>query len=51
MNPAVPLALAMLLYFWSSFGYFREQRIGLTIAFIGYSIGNIGLIIDYFEMK
>lgn len=50
--PVIPLILAGLLYILQSLGYFWfVNRIGMTIAFIGYSIGNIGLIIDYFEMK
>lgn len=47
---ALPLLLAGLLYLWQSANYFfRLQRIGLTIAFIGYTIGNVGLMIDVYE--
>lgn len=48
----IPLVLAACLYVMQSVGYFFiVHRIGMTIAFIGYTIGNIGLLIDYFEMK
>jgi hypothetical protein len=46
----LPLFLAMLLYLWQSGNYFfRLHRVGLTIAFIGYTLGNIGLMIDIYE--
>ena len=51
MTATLPLVIAMLLYLWMSINYIRVPRIGMTVAFIGYSIGNIGLIIDYFETK
>jgi hypothetical protein len=48
----LPLVLAGLLYVMQSFGYFFiVKRIGMTIAFVGYTIGNIGLLIDYYEMR
>ena len=48
----IPMILAGLLYVLQSLGYFFVVgRIGMTIAFIGYTIGNVGLLIDYFEMK
>jgi hypothetical protein len=53
MNPlwigALPLGLGALLYVFQTFGYFHVRRIGMMIAFVGYTIGNIGLLIDYFE--
>lgn len=52
MNPAIPIALAMGLYVWSSFNYwYGEKRIGMTLCFLGYALANIGLIIDAYEMK
>jgi hypothetical protein len=51
MNPMFPLAVATLLYAWQSINYTGEQRIGMMITFIGYAIANIGLIIDFYEMK
>jgi hypothetical protein len=52
MTGVTPIALATLLYIWMSFNYLSGQRrIGMTICFIGYSIANIGLIIDFFEPK
>jgi hypothetical protein len=46
----MPLFLAMMLYLWQSGNYFfKLHRVGLTIAFIGYSLGNIGLMIDIYE--
>jgi hypothetical protein len=48
----LPLVLAGLLYVLQSMGYFFVvRRIGMTVAFIGYTIGNIGLLIDYYEMR
>jgi hypothetical protein len=48
----LPLVLAGLLYVWQSANYFfKMQRIGLTIAFIGYTIGNIGFVIDAYEQS
>ena len=52
MNGVIPIVLATFLYVWMSFNYFAGQRrIGMTICFIGYSIANIGLIIDFFEVR
>lgn len=51
MNPMIPLAIATLLYMWQSLNYKGEYRIGMTITFIGYAIANIGLIVDFYEMK
>ena len=48
----IPLILAAVLYLIQSMGYyFMVHRVGMTIAFCGYLIGNLGLIIDYYEMK
>lgn len=47
-----PLAIGMLLYVWQSANYyFGLKRVGLTLAFLGYSIGNLGLLIDAYEMN
>lgn len=52
MSGPTPIIIATLLYVWMSFNYFAGQkRIGMTICFIGYSLANIGLIIDYYEPK
>ena len=46
----LPLMLGALLYTWQSYNYFFGlKRVGLCIAFVGYTIGNIGLIIDAYE--
>lgn len=46
----LPLLLAGLLYVWQSANYyFKLKRIGLAIAFVGYTIGNIGFMIDAWE--
>jgi hypothetical protein len=44
-----PLLAGALLYVFQSMGYFGRHRIGMTIAFCGYTIGNIGLLIDAYE--
>lgn len=46
----LPLVLGAALYTWQSYNYYTGlSRIGLCIAFVGYTIGNIGLIIDAYE--
>jgi Ni/Fe-hydrogenase subunit HybB-like protein len=45
----IPLVLAALLYVLQAAGYFAVGRIGMTVAFVGYVVGNIGFIIDFFE--
>lgn len=47
----LPLGLGALLYIWQSLNYLGVRRIGMMLAFIGYTIGNIGLIIDFYESK
>lgn len=49
---AFPLILAGILYVLQASGYFLFQhRFGMTLTFIGYAIGNLGLLIDYYEMQ
>jgi hypothetical protein len=50
MSPAVFLSLVGLMYIFTTFSYFKVRRIGMMIAFIGYTIGQIGLIIDSIEV-
>lgn len=50
MSPHVFLSLVGLMYIFTTFSYFKVRRIGMMIAFIGYTIGQIGLIIDSFEV-
>jgi hypothetical protein len=38
------------MYIVTCFSYFRIRRVGMAIAFIGYTVGQIGLIIDAYEM-
>jgi Ni/Fe-hydrogenase subunit HybB-like protein len=45
----MPLILATLLYLWQSYSYHTKVRIGMMLTFIGYSVANIGLIIDFYE--
>lgn len=48
----LPIILAGLLYVVQSMGYyFMVHRIGMTLTFVGYAVANIGLIIDFYEMK
>jgi hypothetical protein len=46
-----PLAAGAILYVFQSLGYFSRLRLGMTIAFFGYTIGNIGLLIDAYEVQ
>jgi len=50
MSPHIFLSLVGLMYIFTMFSYFKIRRIGMAIAFIGYTIGQIGLIIDSFEV-
>lgn len=34
-----------LVYLWVAVNYFKDGQIGLGISFIGYAIGNAGLVI------
>lgn len=45
----LPLFLGIILYIWQSANYFGLNRIGLSIAFTGYVIGNLGLAYDIYE--
>lgn len=50
MNPQLFLSIVGLMYILTCLSYFRVKRIGMMIAFIGYTIGQVGLIIDAYEM-
>lgn len=50
MSPHIFLSLVGLMYIFTTLSYFKVRRIGMMIAFIGYTIGQIGLIIDSFEV-
>jgi len=45
----MPLILATFLYLWQSYSYHTKIRVGMMLTFIGYSVANIGLIIDFYE--
>ena len=47
--PITPLLLATFLYLWQSYNYSGQVRWGMVLTFIGYSVANIGLIIDFYE--
>ena len=42
----IPLLLAALLYFWTAFDYFVDERYAMGMAFIAYAIANIGFAFD-----
>lgn len=50
MSPHIFLGMVGLMYILTTLSYFKVRRIGMMIAFIGYTIGQIGLIIDSFEI-
>ena len=50
MNPQLFLGIVGLMYILTCLSYFRVKRIGMMIAFIGYTIGQIVLIIDAYEV-
>lgn len=46
------IGLVMFIYLWVAYTYWHgPKRIGMTLAFIGYAIANIGLIIDVYEVS
>jgi hypothetical protein len=46
----IPLALAAVLYIFQAIGYqIILHRPGMTIAFLGYVVGNIGFMIDVYQ--
>ena len=45
----LPLILATALYVWQSYNYSGQVRWGMMLTFIGYSIANLGLILDFYE--
>ena len=50
MSPHIFLSLVGLMYIFTTLSYFKVRRIGMMVAFIGYTIGQIGLIINSFEV-
>lgn len=50
MSPQLFLSMVGLMYIATCLSYFKIRRIGMMVAFIGYTIGQIGLIIDAYEM-
>jgi hypothetical protein len=40
----VPLLICTACYIVTSIGFYREGQIGMSIAFAGYSLGNIGFL-------
>jgi hypothetical protein len=40
------LGIPMLMYMAQSGTYFLAGRVGMSLAMVGYSIGNIGLMLD-----
>ena len=51
ISGTLPLILATLLYLWQSYSYHSKVRIGMMLTFIGYSMANVGLIIDFYEQS
>jgi hypothetical protein len=51
-NPWVWIGIPTIFYAVQSMRYyFALHRIGMMLTFMGYVIGNIGLIIDEYEQK
>lgn len=47
-----PLVVVSILYATLAVGYFAIQnRLGLCLAFVGYVVANVGLIIDALEKR
>lgn len=51
MNGAIPISLAMGLYLWAAYTYWDTSRLGMMLTFLGYSLANVGLIVDIYEMQ
>ena len=45
MGPGLLAAVAVA-YLWVGFGYYREGRIGMMIAFLAYAAANVGFMLD-----
>lgn len=50
IDPQKFLGITGLIYLLTCASYFKIKRLGMAIAFIGYTIGQIGLIIDAYEV-
>ena len=50
MSPHIFLSLVGLMYIMTTLSYLKVRRIGMMIAFNGYTNGQVGLIIDSFEI-
>jgi hypothetical protein len=47
LGPFITLGVPMVMYLAQSVDYYVVQgRIGMSLAMVGYSIGNVGLILD-----
>ena len=40
----VPLLICTVCYVLTSIGFFREGQVGMGLAFLGYTIGNLGFL-------
>lgn len=40
------IALVTFIYLWVTVSFFGEGRTGMGIAFLGYAVANVGLILD-----
>lgn len=47
MNGTLPLWLAAGLYCWMAVNYINSGQYGMSLAFLGYVIGNIGFIVAF----
>lgn len=48
MGPIL-LGIVAVIYLGVTFAYYKEGRLGLGLAFLGYSLANIGLIMDWYK--
>lgn len=47
MTASIPLVLATALYLWQAGNYqFDLSRPGMALAFVGYAVANVGMILD-----
>jgi hypothetical protein len=45
------LGLVTAQYLFVAWQYLMQERLGMCVCFIGYSIANVGLIIDSLKLK
>ena len=48
MGPTL-LGIVAVIYVGVAWAYWRDGRLGLGLAFLGYSLANVGMIMDWYR--